>query len=189
MADHDQPSQPAESNSKTTVPQGFAALKALQDTDQTTASTAEGEHEIVRSTPPQVREKKIDAFGRACGVGKRKSAVARVWLKPGKGVMTVNGRDVNQYFASPVREMVIAQPFVATNTVGHFDIRCTVRGGGLSGQAGAVRHGIARALQAFEPAYREQMKPLGLLTRDARKVERKKFGRRKARRAFQFSKR
>ncbi|NQY83132.1 MAG: 30S ribosomal protein S9 [Alphaproteobacteria bacterium] len=143
----------------------------------------------MRSTLPIVREKKIDALGRAYGTGKRKSAIARVWIKPGKGIITVNERLASEYLASTVHEMVITQPFDATNTKGTFDVICTVKGGGLSGQAGAIRHGIARALQAFNPEHRIKMKPLGLLTRDARRVERKKFGHRKARRSFQFSKR
>lgn len=168
--------------------EGLAALKnvVLQDSQ---AAATEGTAESVKSTLPLPREKKIDAQGRAYGTGKRKSAIARVWVKPGKGSITVNGRLASDYFASAVREMIIVQPFEATNTKGAFDVVCTVKGGGLSGQAGAVRHGIARALQAYDPEFRPMMKPLGLLTRDARRVERKKFGRAKARRSFQFSKR
>ncbi len=167
--------------------EGLEALKNIVLDD---AAAPAGESvEAVQSTLPMVREKKIDAQGRAYGTGKRKAAIARVWIKPGKGSITVNGRLASDYFASAVREMVIAQPFEATNTKGQFDVVCTVKGGGLSGQAGAVRHGIARALQAFDPEMRPMMKPLGLLTRDARRVERKKFGRAKARRSFQFSKR
>ena len=176
------------SNTEQAPLQGLEALKNVVLDDATATPTSESA-EAVKSTLPMVREKKIDALGRAYGTGKRKAAIARVWIKPGKGTITVNGRLASDYFASAVREMVIAQPFEATNTKGHFDVFCTVKGGGLSGQAGAVRHGISRALQAFDPDLRPMMKPLGLLTRDARRVERKKFGRAKARRSFQFSKR
>jgi small subunit ribosomal protein S9 len=136
-----------------------------------------------------VREPQRDAWGRAYATGKRKEAVARVWLKPGKGVITVNGRDWNAYFARPVLRMLIGQPFEVTDRSGSYDVMCTVTGGGLSGQAGAVRHGISRALCFFEPALRPALKGGGFLTRDSRVVERKKYGRRKARRSFQFSKR
>lgn len=176
------------SNTEQAPLQGLEALKNVVLDDATATPTNESA-EAVKSTLPMVREKKIDALGRAYGTGKRKAAIARVWIKPGKGTITVNGRLASDYFASAVREMVIAQPFEATNTKGHFDVFCTVKGGGLSGQAGAVRHGISRALQAYDPDLRPMMKPLGLLTRDARRVERKKFGRAKARRSFQFSKR
>lgn len=172
--------------------EGLSALKNLNidSVEQGVEATESGsEAEQPHSTLPEPREKKIDAQGRAYSTGKRKSAIARVWIKPGKGIITVNGRLAKDYFASAVREMIIAQPFTATKTTGTFDVNCTVKGGGLSGQAGAVRHGIARALQAFDPELRPMMKPLDLLTRDARIVERKKFGRRKARRSFQFSKR
>lgn len=175
-------------NSEQAPLEGLEALKNVVLDDAPATTDAESTP-VVQSTLPMVREKKIDAQGRAYGTGKRKSAIARVWIKPGKGSITVNGRLAADYFASAVREMVIAQPFEATATQGAFDVVCTVKGGGLSGQAGAVRHGIARALQAFDPAFRPMMKPLGLLTRDARRVERKKFGRAKARRSFQFSKR
>jgi small subunit ribosomal protein S9 len=134
-------------------------------------------------------EPKRDAQGRAYATGKRKDAVARVWIKPGKGRITVNEREVEKYFARPVLRMLIAQPFVATNRVGEFDVVCSVAGGGLSGQAGAVRHGISKALTYYEPALRPVLKTGGFLTRDSRVVERKKYGKRKARRSFQFSKR
>jgi small subunit ribosomal protein S9 len=135
------------------------------------------------------RERKVDAQGRSYATGKRKDAIARVWLKPGSGKITVNGRDSTVYFARPVLRMMINQPFSVVNRTGQFDIVATVAGGGLSGQAGAVRHGISRALTLFEPDLRSALKQGGFLTRDPRTVERKKYGRRKARRSFQFSKR
>ena len=135
------------------------------------------------------RERKVDAQGRAYATGKRKDAIARVWLKPGSGKITVNGRDSTIYFARPVLRMMINQPFSVVNRAGQFDIVATVVGGGLSGQAGAVRHGISRALTLFEPDLRPALKQGGFLTRDSRTVERKKYGRAKARRSFQFSKR
>lgn len=134
-------------------------------------------------------EPKLDAQGRAYATGKRKNSVARVWIKPGSGRVQVNGRDGEVYFARPVLRMMINQPFAAANRVGQFDVFCTVAGGGLSGQAGAVRHGISRALTYFEPTLRPLLKAGGFLTRDPRVVERKKYGKRKARRSFQFSKR
>ena len=134
-------------------------------------------------------EKKVDKFGRAYATGKRKDAVARVWIKPGAGKVTVNTRDVEIYFARPVLRMILRQPLIATNRDGQFDVIVTVTGGGLSGQAGAVRHGISRALVNYEPTLRAALKPGGFLTRDSRTVERKKYGRAKARKSFQFSKR
>ncbi len=134
-------------------------------------------------------EPKIDAQGRAYATGKRKDAVARVWVKPGTGKISVNGRDVEVFFARPTQRMIINQPFVASGRVDQYDVVCTVKGGGLSGQAGAVRHGISWALTRFEPALRPTLKVGGFLTRDSRVVERKKYGRPKARRSFQFSKR
>ena len=131
----------------------------------------------------------IDELGRAYGTGRRKSAVARVWIKPGSGKITVNGKDETEYFARPVLRMIIAQPLEVANRRGEFDVICTVKGSGLSGQAGAVRHGISRALVAYEPTLRPVLKPFGFMTRDPRVVERKKYGRAKARRSFQFSKR
>jgi small subunit ribosomal protein S9 len=134
-------------------------------------------------------EKKVDKFNRAYATGKRKDAVARVWIKPGAGKVTVNSREVEVYFARPVLRMMIEQPFSVAARSGQYDVICTVAGGGLSGQAGAVRHGISKALTYFEPALRPPLKAAGFLTRDARTVERKKYGRAKARRSFQFSKR
>jgi len=135
------------------------------------------------------KEPKRDAQGRSYATGKRKNAVARVWIKPGKGKITVNGRDQEVYFARPVLRMMIAQPLEVAGRLGEFDVDVTVVGSGLSGQAGAVRHGIAKALTDYEPSLRAALKPHGFLTRDSRVVERKKYGRAKARRSFQFSKR
>ena len=132
---------------------------------------------------------KLDKQGRAYATGKRKNAVARVWLKPGGGKITVNTRPVDTFFARPVLRMIIQQPLVASNRNGQYDIICSVSGGGLSGQAGAVRHGISKALTNYEPDLRSVLKRGGFLTRDPRVVERKKYGRAKARRSFQFSKR
>ena len=133
--------------------------------------------------------KKVDKFGRAYATGKRKDAVARVWIKPGAGKVTVNSREVEVYFARPVLRMMIEQPFSVAQRSGQYDVICTVAGGGLSGQAGAVRHGISKALTYFEPELRGVLKKGGFLTRDSRVVERKKYGKAKARRSFQFSKR
>jgi small subunit ribosomal protein S9 len=141
------------------------------------------------SAPAPLREKQVDAQGRAYATGRRKDAVARVWLKPGTGLITVNGRDQTVYFARPTLRLVINQPFGITARIGQYDIVATVKGGGLSGQAGAVKHGIAQALTKFEPALRAAVKAEGFLTRDSRTVERKKYGKAKARKSFQFSKR
>ena len=139
--------------------------------------------------PAAERQKEVDAQGRAYATGRRKNAVARVWVKPGTGKITVNGRDQTVYFARPTQQMVIQQPFDVSQRREQFDVVATVSGGGLSGQAGAVRHGIAQALSKFEPGLRGAMKASGFLTRDSRVVERKKYGRAGARRRFQFSKR
>jgi len=136
-----------------------------------------------------LREQEIDSLGRAYATGRRKDAVARVWVKPGTGKVTVNGRDQEVYFARPTLRLVINQPFTVTEREGQYDVICTVKGGGLSGQAGAVKHGISQALTKYEPALRAAVKKEGFLTRDSRTVERKKYGRAKARRSFQFSKR
>jgi len=135
------------------------------------------------------REPKRDALGRSYATGRRKDAVARVWVKPGKGTITVNSKPAAQYFARPVLRMLITQPFLVADRYNQFDVFCTVSGGGLSGQAGAVRHGISRALTNYEPELRAILKVAGFLTRDPRVVERKKYGKAKARRSFQFSKR
>jgi small subunit ribosomal protein S9 len=134
-------------------------------------------------------EPKVDEQGRAYATGRRKESVARVWIKPGSGRFTINGRDQDIYFARPVLRMILQQPFQTTERVNQYDVICTVKGGGLSGQAGAVRLGISRALINFEPALRPALKKGGFLTRDSRAVERKKYGRAKARKSFQFSKR
>ena len=163
--------------SEATTPEaatGFDALKGL--------GTQAAEEAVVR-------EPKIDAQGRSYATGKRKNAIARVWIKPGKGKITINGRDQEIYFARPVLRMMIAQPFGVTNRLGQYDVVATVTGGGLSGQAGAIRHGISRALTNYEPGLRGALKAGGYLTRDSRVVERKKYGRAGARRSFQYSKR
>lgn len=147
------------------------------------------EGEDVAAVAAIVAEPKIDEHGRSYGTGRRKSATARVWIKPGTGKITVNGKDQAEYFARPVLQMIIEQPLVEADRRTQFDVICTVKGSGLSGQAGAVRHGISRALVAYEPSLRTVLKPFGFLTRDPRVVERKKYGRAKARRSFQFSKR
>jgi small subunit ribosomal protein S9 len=154
-------------------PQGLEALAAI-------------------ATPSQdvvVHERKVDAQGRSYATGKRKNAIARVWIKPGKGKITINGRDQEVYFARPVLRMMIAQPLQIADRLGQFDVDVSVQGSGLSGQAGAVRHGISKALTYYEPELRAVLKPHGFLTRDSRVVERKKYGKAKARRSFQFSKR
>lgn len=143
------------------------------------------------SASVEVKAKKAcrDKQGRSYATGKRKDAVARVWIKPGKGVITINDRAIDTYFARPVLKMIINQPFEVANRVNEFDVVCTVKGGGLSGQAGAIKHGISKALNEYEPELRAVLKKAGFLTRDARTVERKKFGLAKARRSYQFSKR
>jgi small subunit ribosomal protein S9 len=156
-------------------------LADLKDLPGVTAVTAE-------AARPKY-ERKVDQFGRSYATGRRKDAVARVWIKPGKGEITVNGKRVGQYFARPVLRMLITQPFLIADRYNQFDVNCTVVGGGLSGQAGAVRHGISRALTYYDPELRGILKLAGFLTRDSRTVERKKYGRAKARRSYQFSKR
>ena len=143
---------------------------------------------VAEVTAPK-RERKVDAKGRSYATGRRKNAVARVWIKPGKGEIEVNGKKVTTYFARPVLRMLINQPFLVADRYNQFDVFCTVNGGGLSGQAGALRHGISRALTYYEPDLRGILKVAGFLTRDSRVVERKKYGKAKARRSFQFSKR
>lgn len=155
--------------------------------------TLEDLKDIVGGTPVDIHEAapqpKIDALGRSYATGRRKDATARVWVKRGHGRITVNGKDVSAYFARPTLQMLINQPFLVAARSDQFDVTATVRGGGLSGQAGAVRHGISRALTLFEPELRKPLKSAGFLTRDPRVVERKKYGKPKARRSFQFSKR
>ncbi len=140
-------------------------------------------------TAPEKREPKIDKLGRAYATGRRKDAVARVWLKKGSGKIIVNGKDQTNYFSRKTHQLIMNQPFLVVNAAGHYDIMCTVKGGGLSGQAGAVRHGISRALENFDPALRPPLKKAGMLTRDDRIVERKKVGKHKARRSKQWAKR
>ena len=155
-------------------------LSSLADLKGATIATApEAPHYV----------QKLDKEGRAYATGKRKNAVARVWIKPGKGAITVNGKTVNEYFARPVLRMILSQPLVIADRVTQYDMMVTVFGGGLSGQAGATRHGLAKALTYFEPGLRPALKAEGFLTRDPRVVERKKYGRAGARRRFQFSKR
>ena len=151
--------------------------------------TTEAPAPVVIQAETPLREQQLDKYGRAYATGRRKDAVARVWLKPGSGKIEVNGRDQSIYFARPTLRLVINQPFGVTDRIGQYDVVATVKGGGLSGQAGAVKHGIAQALSRYEPALRSAVKREGFLTRDSRVVERKKYGRAKARRSFQFSKR
>ena len=159
------------------------------------SSGADDNFEAAPPPPPRggplapLRDKEVDAQGRAYATGRRKDAVARVWLKPGTGKITVNGRDQEVYFARPTLRLVIDQPFQISDRAGQYDVIATVKGGGLSGQAGAVKHGISQALSKFEPQLRLAVKAAGFLTRDPRVVERKKYGRAKARKSFQFSKR
>ena len=153
------------------------------------AATASVTEEAAAPAAPEPRRQQIDAQGRATATGRRKNAVARVWLKPGRGTVTVNGRDQAVYFARHTQRLVLNQPFLIVNRVGQFDVVCTVTGGGLSGQAGAVRHGISRALEKYEPELRPVLKKAGMLTRDDRIVERKKVGLHKARRSKQWAKR
>ena len=157
------------------------------DTAMAGTSADAGTVESVAAGTPT--EPQIDAQGRAYATGKRKNAIARVWIKPGSGVITVNGKDETTFFARPVLRMILRQPLVAAERDGQFDVVATVSGGGLSGQAGAVRHGLSKALTYYEPGLRGVLKKGGFLTRDSRVVERKKYGRAKARRSFQFSKR
>ena len=152
------------------------------------ASLTGGSADVAVATGP-VYTQKLDKLGRAYATGKRKDAVARVWIKRGKGDITINAKDSTKYFARPVLQMLLQQPIKTANREGQYDINVTVKGGGLSGQAGAVRHGISKALTYFEPDLRGVLKKGGFLTRDSRTVERKKFGKMKARRSYQFSKR
>ena len=154
-------------------------IKSFEDLSK----TEENENDMI------LPEKEVDDFGRSYATGKRKDAVARVWLKQGPGNITINGKSSDDYFARPVLRMLINQPLIASERKEQFDVVCSVTGGGLSGQAGAVRHGISKALVLFEPELKKVLKSGGFLTRDSRVVERKKYGRRKARRSFQFSKR
>ena len=155
-------------------------------------AVAEGIETVEAAAPSTLaiqREVVKDELGRSYATGKRKDAVARVWIKPGSGKVVINGRDQSVYFARPVLQMILRQPFEVAGVDGQFDVMATVKGGGLSGQAGAVKHGISKALQLFDPSLRAALKAAGFITRDSRVVERKKYGKAKARKSFQFSKR
>lgn len=168
-----------------------ATDKANVGTDATndTASAPAEVAELNTENTPLERVVEIDAHGRSYGTGRRKDAVARVWIKKGSGKVVVNGKDQTVYFGRKTHQLILNQPFLVVNAVGHYDVMCTVKGGGLSGQAGAVRHGISRALEKFDPANRPALKKAGMMTRDARIVERKKVGKHKARRTKQWAKR
>jgi len=161
----------------------------MTDVTQETAAGFDALKGLGTAAEAVVAEPKIDALGRSYSTGKRKNAIARVWVKRGTGKITVNGKDVNEYFARPVLQMMVAQPLTVSDRATQYDVVCTVTGSGLSGQAGAIRHGLSHALTHYEPELRKVLKPHGFLTRDSRVVERKKYGRAKARRSFQFSKR
>ena len=181
------PALPEALSASPVKPLAKAAKKALYRLRSRGVAVAEAPRPAAPEAPRYVQ--KIDAQGRAYATGKRKDAVARVWVKPGPGRIVVNQRPVDTYFARPVLRMILQQPLLVANRNGQYDVTVTVAGGGLSGQAGAVRHGIAKALTYYEPDLRPVLKKVGFLTRDARVVERKKYGRKKARRSFQFSKR
>ena len=184
------PETEAETTPETVTVTDLADLNALAGAGtETAAGEAPAAAPPVKSTLAVLREQELDAQGRAYATGRRKDAVARVWLKPGTGKIVVNGRDQEVYFARPTLRLVINQVFNVAERAGQYDIVATVKGGGLSGQAGAVRHGISQALAKYEPALRVAVKAAGFLTRDSRVVERKKYGRAKARKSFQFSKR
>jgi small subunit ribosomal protein S9 len=161
----------------------MADIKSLDDLKSAVGAAAPVQAPAIVRTPMR------DKLGRAYATGKRKNAIARVWIKPGSGKVVVNGKTMTEYFARPVLQMILAQPFTIANVVGQFDVMATVKGGGLSGQAGAVKHGVSKALQLYEPGLRGALKAAGFLTRDSRVVERKKYGKAKARKSFQFSKR
>ena len=186
MADDKNQNQPQtdnESEPKT------ASIRDLADLGDIAGDAPEADAAVVAQSTAPLREQELDQHGRAYATGRRKDAVARVWVKPGKGTITINGKEQETYFARPTLRLVINQPFAITDREGQYDVIATVRGGGLSGQAGAVKHGIAQALSKYEPELRGTVKAAGFLTRDSRVVERKKYGRAKARRSFQFSKR
>ena len=161
----------------------MADIKSLDDLKSAVTTS---EAPVAAAAP---REPMRDALGRAYATGKRKNAIARVWIKPGSGKVVVNGKEMTVYFARPVLQMILRQPFTVAGVEGQFDVHATVVGGGLSGQAGAVKHGVSKALQLYEPGLRPALKAAGFLTRDSRVVERKKYGKAKARKSFQFSKR
>ncbi|MGO4917045.1 30S ribosomal protein S9 [Pseudogemmobacter sp. W21_MBD1_M6] len=159
-------------------------IKSLDDLQSVVSGTP-----AITTISAPVHEQVRDALGRSYATGKRKDAVARVWIKPGSGKVVVNGKTMADYFARPVLQMILRQPFTVAGVEGQFDVFATVKGGGLSGQAGAVKHGVSKALQLYDPTLRAALKAAGFLTRDSRVVERKKYGKAKARKSFQFSKR
>ncbi|MCA1748421.1 MAG: 30S ribosomal protein S9, partial [Sphingomonadales bacterium] len=169
------------------------AAESAESAESDAPAEAEEETPAEEAPPPAepapLREQELDDYGRAYATGRRKDAIARVWIKPGKGTITVNGKDQSKYFARPTLRLVINQPFDIAERRGQYDVVATCTGGGLSGQAGAVKHGVSQALAKYEPALRSVMKAAGFLTRDSRVVERKKYGKAKARKSFQFSKR
>jgi len=186
------PEAPAPAEAPATAEAGAARADRSERSDRSDRSERVDDHGASTQGPQieaVLREQQLDKQGRAYATGRRKNAIARVWLKPGSGKIVVNGREQEVYFARPTLRLVINQPFGVTDRQGQYDVVATVVGGGLSGQAGAVLHGIAQALTRFEPALRTTVKKAGFLTRDPRVVERKKYGRAKARRSFQFSKR
>ncbi len=203
----EKPKAKAEPKAKKAAPKAKAAAKKkapVKDLKDLAEAVATAEADPVEEAPveeekaeaeeavvvePEARKPKLDAQGRAYATGRRKDAVARVWIRPGKGSVVVNGRDQVTYFARQTQRLVLNQPFLIVNRMGQFDVMCTVKGGGLSGQAGAVRHGISRALENFDPEMRPTLKKAGMLTRDSRIVERKKIGKHKARRSKQWAKR
>ena len=193
MADQEQNTDGALGNAlKEAQAEAAAAEKATAAASEETKRAVADEMlaaPVITEPATAPTEPKLDAQGRAYATGKRKNAVARVWIKPGSGRVIVNGKNGPDYFSRPVLQMIIGQPMSAVDRTTQFDVWCTVSGGGLSGQAGAVRHGISKALTYFEPGLRPTLKQGGFLTRDSRSVERKKYGKRKARRSFQFSKR
>ncbi len=198
MADDKKPEENAEkvetpAEPKAEAPKAEAKTETitdLADLGDIAGDTPDADAKAIAQNPAApLREQELDEHGRAYATGRRKDAVARVWIKPGKGAITVNGKDQETYFARPTLRLIINQPFAITERAGQYDVVATVRGGGLSGQAGAVKHGISQALTRYEPELRATVKAAGFLTRDSRVVERKKYGRAKARRSFQFSKR
>ena len=179
---------PETKNAETTTVSDLSDLKEIAG-DAPAGDAAEIAETVAAQPTMPLRDQELDAQGRAYATGRRKDAKARVWIKPGTGKVIVNGRDQEVYFARPTLRLIIDQPFTITDRQGQYDVIATVRGGGLSGQAGAVKHGISQALTKYEPELRATVKAAGFLTRDSRVVERKKYGRAKARRSFQFSKR
>ena len=174
----------------TSDPEAAEKVSDLADLGKLAGDAPDADAAAMAQNPPApLREQQLDEHGRAYATGRRKDAMARVWIKPGKGTITVNGREQEVYFARPTLRLIINQPFAITDRIGQYDVVATVAGGGLSGQAGAVKHGISQALAKFEPELRPTIKAAGFLTRDSRVVERKKYGRAKARKSFQFSKR